>query len=154
MISILLIGVGTVLLVLAISAKTCAGRPKKAEKWEKGEIIKQLLELSEPENKVSPLAPPTKNLRLASTPATRGDTLQKATFRQRNSKGKFSRPSRTPSVSIRQNQTDAEIEKEIRQRAYELYQERGGAEGNPTDDWLQAKKEVLSHKAKAGTTSA
>jgi hypothetical protein len=48
----------------------------------------------------------------------------------------------------------AEIEEQIRQRAYELYQERGGLDGNATDDWQQAKEEVLSSKAKAATTSS
>jgi Protein of unknown function (DUF2934) len=50
------------------------------------------------------------------------------------------------------NQPDAKIEEKIRQRAYELYQQRGAGKGNPTDDWLQAKKEILSHKTKARTT--
>jgi hypothetical protein len=49
---------------------------------------------------------------------------------------------------------DAEIEEQIRQRAYELYLERGGVDGNATDDWLQAKEEVLSSKGKAATTSS
>jgi hypothetical protein len=35
----------------------------------------------------------------------------------------------------------------IRQRAYELCQERGEVDGNPTDDWWRAKREVLSRKA-------
>lgn len=155
MISIVLIGVGTALAVFAILAKTCAGKPKKAQKWEKGEIIKQLLALSERENRVSVIAPPAaRNLRPASTFATRGDSLRKGTFRQHSSNREYSQTSPTPPLSRRPNQTDAKMEKEIRQRAYELYQERGGAEGNPTNDWLQAKKEVLSQKAKAGTTSS
>ena len=57
-------------------------------------------------------------------------------------------------IALRPNLTDAEIEEQIRQRAYELYQGRGGADGNATDDWLQAKKEVLSYKAKGATTSS
>jgi Na+-transporting methylmalonyl-CoA/oxaloacetate decarboxylase gamma subunit len=44
------IGVVTGLAVFARLAKACAGEPKKAEKWEKGEIIKQLVALSEREN--------------------------------------------------------------------------------------------------------
>jgi hypothetical protein len=27
-------------------------------------------------------------------------------------------------------------------RAYHIYLERGGTEGNPTDDWLQAEREL------------
>lgn len=31
---------------------------------------------------------------------------------------------------------------EIAVRAYYIYLERGGAEGNPSDDWLQAEREL------------
>jgi Protein of unknown function (DUF2934) len=145
------IGGGTALAVFAIWAKTYAGEAKKAEKWEKGEIIKQLLALSEQENRVSAIAsPPARNLQLASTPATRDGTLRKGALRHHKPKQRYSNG--RPAPPVRPNQSNAKIEAEIRQRAYELYQERGGVEGNPTDDWLQAKKEVLSHKAKAGTT--
>jgi hypothetical protein len=132
---LLLIGVGAALAVLAILTKIYAGGPKKAEKWEKGEILKQLLALSEQQSASPDASPPGRKLRLAFTPATRGDPLRKGTLAQRN-------------------QSDAKIDEEIRQRAYQLYQERGGAKGDPTDDWLQAKKEVLSRKAKAGKTSS
>ena len=57
-------------------------------------------------------------------------------------------------IPLRPNLMDAEIEEQIRQRAYELYLERGGVDGNATDDWLQAKQEVLSSKGKAATTSS
>ena len=33
-------------------------------------------------------------------------------------------------------------EEEIAVRAYYIYLERGGAESNPTDDWLQAEREL------------
>jgi hypothetical protein len=33
-------------------------------------------------------------------------------------------------------------EEEIAVRAYHIYLERGGAEGNPTDDWLRAEREL------------
>ena len=57
------------------------------------------------------------------------------------------------SIQVTPNRMDAEIEEQIRQRAYELFQERGGMGGNATDDWRQAKDEVLS-KSKAATTSS
>ena len=38
-------------------------------------------------------------------------------------------------------------ELQIRERAYELYQERGMAPGRELDDWLQAEGEVLSGTA-------
>jgi phage repressor protein C with HTH and peptisase S24 domain len=128
----IIMGVVTALAVFAILAKTWAGEPKR-ERLERGEIIKQLLALSERENSISAIAsPPDRSLLLASTSATRNDTLRKCTDREHD---------------------DAEIEEQIRQRAYELYQERGGVDGNATDDWRQAKEEVLSYKAKAATTS-
>jgi hypothetical protein len=157
MISIVFIfmGVVTALAVFAILAKTCAGKPKRAEKWEQGEIIKQLLALSERENSISAIAPPpARSLRLASTSATRNDTLRKCTYREHNSKRRYSPLNPNPPFPLRPNLTEAEIEEQIRQRAYELYQGRGGVDGNATDDWLQAKEEVLSYKAKAATTSS
>ena len=33
-------------------------------------------------------------------------------------------------------------EEDIAVRAYKIYQERGDAEGNATDDWLQAEREL------------
>lgn len=33
-------------------------------------------------------------------------------------------------------------EEEIRQRAYEIYQARGGAPGRELEDWLQAEREL------------
>lgn len=36
------------------------------------------------------------------------------------------------------------IEDEIRQRAYELYQERGGQHGFDQEDWSRAEAEILS----------
>lgn len=33
-------------------------------------------------------------------------------------------------------------EEQIAVRAYHIYLERGGEEGNPTDDWLQAEREL------------
>jgi len=157
MISIVFVfmGVVTAVAVFAILAKTCAGEPKRAEKWEKGEIIKQLLALSEGEKSVSVIAsPPPGSLRLASASATRNDTLRKGTYREHNSKRTYSPMNPNPPIPLRPNLTEVEIEERIRRRAYELYQGRGGADGNATDDWLQAKKEVLSYKAKGATTSS
>jgi DNA relaxase NicK len=45
------------------------------------------------------------------------------------------------------------MEERIRQRAYELYEERGREEGHAEEDWLRAEAEVrkpLSQAAKAG----
>jgi hypothetical protein len=34
---------------------------------------------------------------------------------------------------------------EVAQRAYELYQARGGEQGHDLEDWLQAEQEVNNH---------
>jgi hypothetical protein len=155
MISILFIGVMTALAVFAILAKTCLNKPKKAGKAERSEILKQLLALSDGESAVSATAsPPIRSIRPAATSVTGSETLRKGTYRQDNFRQRQSHTSSNPPVSLRPNQTGAEIEEQIRQRAHELYRQRGGMDGNATEDWLQAKQEVLSHKPKAGTTSS
>ncbi len=53
MLSMLLIGVATALLICAITAKVLLGAPEKANKSEKAEIMKQLLALSNGENKIA-----------------------------------------------------------------------------------------------------
>ena len=35
-----------------------------------------------------------------------------------------------------------ELEEQIRARAYEIYERRGGTEGHEIDDWLQAETEL------------
>jgi Protein of unknown function (DUF2934) len=150
---LLIIGVGTALVVLAILAKTYAGGPAKAEKWEKAEVIKQLLALSEQENSaLAIVSRPARNPQFAPPSVTPSYNLRKGTFRQHEIKRKNSHSSPTNATPLRPNRTDAKIEEQIRQRAYQLYQERGGGQGNATDDWLQAKTEVLSQKANTGRT--
>jgi hypothetical protein len=39
--------------------------------------------------------------------------------------------------------SQAELDKRIRNRAYDLYQQRGSVDGHALDDWLEAKAEVL-----------
>src|SRR5256884_9234415 len=109
MIGIVFIGVMTALAVFAILAKTCAGGPKKAEKWEKGEIIKQLLALSDGENSSAEIASPPARSRSAPPSARSTDTLRKGTPRERNSKQRNSPISSKPLVTLRQTRRDAEI---------------------------------------------
>jgi hypothetical protein len=151
--SIVLIFVGVVIAVplVAVLIKVCAGAPKKAKKGERAEIMRQLLAQSEHENGTSaiashPVRPPSSSVR--------SDTSRRGPSQVQNSKGKHLPTSPNPSTSRKPNRVDAEIEERIRQRAYELYQERGGVGGDPTDDWEQAKKDVLSSKAKAATASS
>jgi hypothetical protein len=41
----------------------------------------------------------------------------------------------------------ADLESEIRMRAYELYQQRGNISGQPEEDWLMAEREVLARRS-------
>jgi len=50
---IVLIGMAFSAAAFAIIAKARVAKPKKAEKWEKAQIVKQLLALSEGEDKVN-----------------------------------------------------------------------------------------------------
>jgi hypothetical protein len=43
------------------------------------------------------------------------------------------------------------IKHQIRQRAYELYEQRGRADGHDLDDWLQAEREIKGTQANAAT---
>jgi hypothetical protein len=53
-------------------------------------------------------------------------------------------------IPIRPKPLDAKVEEQIRQRAYQLYEERGRLDGNAIEDWLIAEEKVLgSRQAKA-----
>lgn len=41
------------------------------------------------------------------------------------------------------------VEEEIRRRAYELFEARGGVEGHELDDWLRAEEEIRGNKTNA-----
>jgi hypothetical protein len=47
-------------------------------------------------------------------------------------------------AEAKKNVIPINLEDEIRCRAYELFQERGGIPGNERGDWLQAEREVLA----------
>jgi hypothetical protein len=42
---------------------------------------------------------------------------------------------------------------EIELRAYQIYVERGGAQGNDLEDWLQAELELIEKYGKTGQTA-
>ena len=46
-------------------------------------------------------------------------------------------------------QASNELQEQIRLRAYELYEQRGGEDGRELDDWLQAEAEVTQSMTKA-----
>jgi len=58
-------------------------------------------------------------------------------------------PLRTPQEAA---EARAELEEQIRRRAYELYEQRGRVDGYALDDWLQAEAEVSDIRSK--TTAA
>ena len=68
MIGILFIGLAIALAAYFIFVKTWGDKPKKAKKQEKSEIIRQLLTLSEQENRVSANAPPAGKLHAGRRP--------------------------------------------------------------------------------------
>ena len=49
------------------------------------------------------------------------------------------------------NHSSADIQAEIRRRAYELYESRGYADGGAEQDWIQAEREVLARESKKHT---
>ena len=58
---------------------------------------------------------------------------------------------RTTSAPVKsENQTERTPEQlaQIRARAYELFEQRGGEPGHDMEDWLQAEAEVTQQKAK------
>jgi Protein of unknown function (DUF2934) len=42
-----------------------------------------------------------------------------------------------------------ELEEQIRQRSFELYEERGREDGHEVDDWLRAEEEITRKKVRA-----
>jgi hypothetical protein len=65
--------------------------------------------------------------------------------------------SKSKKARSRNPDTPSEIEARIRQRAFELYEQRGKADGFDLDDWLLAETETLGaqkqQKVKAATGS-
>ena len=59
-------------------------------------------------------------------------------------------PSKKPPAKV--TSEPQELEHEIRLRAQELYEERGGEDGHDLDDWLRAEAEIMQKKA--GTIAA
>ena len=51
-------------------------------------------------------------------------------------------------TDARKQETSGEMHEQIRQRAYELYEQRGRNDGQDMDDWLQAEAEVNRKSAR------
>jgi hypothetical protein len=80
MVSIVIIGVVIAVAVFVLLANRYAGKPKRAEKWEKADIMRQLLALSDRESGLSAIAPP---VRSRAPLADRRVTLEKSQPRQK-----------------------------------------------------------------------
>jgi hypothetical protein len=52
-----------------------------------------------------------------------------------------------------QHAVPADLESEIRARAYELYEQHGFAHGRAQEDWLQAEREVMARYASRSHTA-
>ena len=54
-------------------------------------------------------------------------------------------PTKKPSATVA---SDPEgLERQIRRRAYEIYEERGREDGHDLDDWLRAEAEIIGATA-------
>jgi hypothetical protein len=151
--TLILISAG-ILMAVSMSALLVASRnkSKKAEESERGEIIRQLLALSEAESSTSPMASaPISGPRLALASSKPRNSLSKVMSREPN-KRRYPIPGSKSPVLVKSK--DAEVEEQIRRRAYELYQQRGGVDGKATDDWLQAKEEVMRLAGKLGKSAS
>lgn len=50
--------------------------------------------------------------------------------------------------SMRNNQSNIDVQEQIRLRAYQLYEQRGSEHGCDLDDWLRAEAEMTQQKTK------
>ncbi|HYK48206.1 MAG TPA: DUF2934 domain-containing protein [Terriglobales bacterium] len=147
-------GIVTALAVILIVALNWRDKPKKISKWEKAEIMKRLLVRADQESAASTIGSiPTGSHRLVPASSPPGGASKRRDGRVQSSEPAISAPEKNTPASLKSNPSDAEIEEQIRQRAYELYQRHGGVGRNAADDWAQARKEVLRHKARAGASS-
>jgi hypothetical protein len=82
MITIICIGFVTALAGFVIALKTCKSQPKKLQKWEKADIMKQLLTLSERENGIPAVGPSRSKTTQRAVPGMRpGELPRKVTSR-------------------------------------------------------------------------
>ena len=59
----------------------------------------------------------------------------------------------TPQRTTKQDaKSTADLQDEVRRRAYELYEQRGREDGRDLEYWLQAESEVAQKKAKTVAT--
>jgi hypothetical protein len=56
---------------------------------------------------------------------------------------------KVPHTKLAASDETPNIEDEIRRRAYELFEARGGEDGQDLDDWLRAEEEIRRSKTNA-----
>jgi Protein of unknown function (DUF2934) len=54
-----------------------------------------------------------------------------------------------PQTKLAASTETPNIEEEIRRRAYELFEARGGEDGQEVEDWLRAEEEIRGSKTNA-----
>ena len=54
--------------------------------------------------------------------------------------------SKRPAEKVSSTASGVPLEEDIRRRAYEFYQERGGEENHDIDDWLRAEDEISHNR--------
>ncbi|HEX4921347.1 MAG TPA: DUF2934 domain-containing protein [Candidatus Bathyarchaeia archaeon] len=57
-------------------------------------------------------------------------------------------PSKKSPISVTSEPQDLELDDQIRERAYELYEARGRGDGHDTEDWLQAETDLAEKKVR------
>jgi len=66
-----------------------------------------------------------------------------------NGKGVAVIPETVSTAVTAPSQSQPSVEEQIRQRAYEIYLERGGNGGSPEQDWLRAVEEITGRQRTA-----
>jgi hypothetical protein len=57
-------------------------------------------------------------------------------------------PPKKPPATVTSEPQEFELEYQIRQRAYELYEARGRKDGHEVEDWLRAEEEITDKKTR------
>jgi hypothetical protein len=70
------------------------------------------------------------------------NTRRRSDKRQRDRADERAQPTADAAVADQPVHTTASRD-DIARRAYDLYQQRGGAHGNDLEDWLRAERELL-----------
>jgi hypothetical protein len=60
-------------------------------------------------------------------------------------------PPKKQPANVTGDPQDIELEDQIRQRAYELYEARGQEDGHEQEDWFRAKEEITIKKFRAAS---